>query len=40
MDDITLIVPHESRLLTVVEAERTIEVPAELRVIEVPDDPG
>jgi len=38
MDDITLIVPEESRLLTVVEAERTILVPAEWRIIEVPDD--
>lgn len=40
MDDITLIVPKESRLLMVVEPERTIKVPAEVRVIEVPDDPG
>jgi len=34
----TLFVPEEDRFLVVVEEEQTIEVPGEIRVIEVEDD--
>jgi hypothetical protein len=40
MTNDTFVVPEEDRLLVVTDTEWVIEVPAEMRLIEVPHDPG